>query len=613
MAPPFLISPIARGAGGRSRLWLIFILLAPFTSTVLAKNSVLLPEGSEWKYESSGSDLGSAWRAADFDDSAWSIGAGELGFGDGSERTVIATTNPAPNTIYFRTEFEVANPAVFTGLFARLLRDDGAIVYLNGTELMRSNMPSGTVTFATRALLQTEARDETKYFSAAKNRKLLQRGRNVLAVEIHQFAASDPDLSFDFELLASGVKPAAFVVRGPYLQNGAPSQITVRWRTNVPTRSHVRFGTAPGDQPKIVRTQNSTTEHKVTLRNLEPNTQYYYTIGTNAGVLEGKEASYSFRTPPPAGTEQPVHIWVLGDCGTGGDGSGRAESVRDGYLQSSFFAHNDVWLMLGDNAYFSGADDEYQAAVFDTHRPLLRNTILWSTIGNHETYSNASEPPYFKIFTLPAHGESGGLPSGTESYYSFDYAHIHFVCLDSMRSSRLPGAPMLKWLANDLQNTTQKWIIAFWHHPPYSKGSHDSDFELELVEMRENVVPILEAGGVDLVLTGHSHSYERSMLVDGHYDVSSTLTPAMIKDGGDGRVDGDGPYAKTSAPHAGAVYVVTGTAGQVSGGGYNHPVMFASLPLLGSFVLDVNGDQLDGRFVGADAAVHDQFTMQKTR
>jgi hypothetical protein len=171
---------------------------------------------------------------------------------------------------------------------------------------------------------------------------------------------------------------------------------------------------------------------------------------------------------------------------------------------------------------------------------------------------------------------------------------------------------MLRWLADDLQSTSQRWIIAFWHHPPYSKGSHDSDFEIELVEMRENVLPILEAGGVDLVLSGHSHSYERSMFIDGHYDVSTTLMPAMIKDPGDGREAGDGAYQKTAAPHAGAVYVVTGTAGQVSGGSYNHPVMFTSLPELGSFVLDVTGDRLDAHFVSIDSTAHDEFTIVKS-
>ena len=69
-------------------------------------------------------------------------------------------------------------------------------------------------------------------------------------------------------------------------------------------------------------------------------------------------------------------------------------------------------------------------------------------------------------------------------------------------------------------------MIAFCHHPPYTKGSHDSDADIELMEMRQNALPILEDAGVDLVLSGHSHSYERSFLIDGHYGTSSTFTSA---------------------------------------------------------------------------------------
>ena len=81
---------------------------------------------------------------------------------------------------------------------------------------------------------------------------------------------------------------------------------------------------------------------------------------------------------------------------------------------------------------------------------------------------------------------------------------------------------MLTWRENDLAETTQKWIIAYWHHPPYTKGSHNSDSESRLVDMRENALPILESSGVDLVLSGHSHSYERSYQLHGHYGTSGT-------------------------------------------------------------------------------------------
>src|SRR6185503_453330 len=129
------------------------------------------------------------------------------------------------------------------------------------------------------------------------------------------------------------------------------------------------------------------------------------------------------------------------------------------------------------------------------------------------------------------------------------------------------------WLQDDLAATTQDWIIAFWHHPPYTKGSHNSDTETELIQMRENALPILEAGGVDLVLCGHSHCYERSYLLNGHYGLSNSLTPAMKVDGGDGREDGTGAYQKPGglAANAGAVYAVAGSSGKISGGTLNHP------------------------------------------
>jgi hypothetical protein len=135
----------------------------------------------------------------------------------------------------------------------------------------------------------------------------------------------------------------------------------------------------------------------------------------------------------------------------------------------------------------------------------------------------------------PAEGEAGGLASGTERYYSFDYANIHLVCLDAMTSDRSPAGPMLTWLEEDLAATDKAWIIAFWHHPPYTWGTHNSDFERELIDMRENAVPILERYGVDLVLCGHSHVYERSWLLNGHYGYSSSFSPSMMVGTGLGR------------------------------------------------------------------------------
>ena len=411
------------------------------------------------------------------------------------------------------------------------------------------------------------------------------------------------------------------ITRGPYLQLGTPTSVVVRWRTDVATDSRVSRGTVAGQLTTNVDQATVTTEHEVTLTGLTPDTQYYYSVGSTASTL-ASGADFSFFTAPPAGTAQPTRIWVLGDSGTKG---AIAASVRNGYTSFAAGRYTDVWLMLGDNAYDSGTDAEYQAAVFDMYPSYLRQSVLWSTIGNHDTASSTNPPltiPHFQIFTNPTGGQAGGVPSGTEKYYSFDYGRIHFICLDSMTSSRTAGSAMLTWLQSDLESTTLDWIIAFWHHPPYTKGSHNSDTETQLVEMRTNILPILEAGGVDLVLTGHSHSYERSFLLDGHYGSSATLTPAMKLDAGSGREGGTGAYEKPAglAGNQGAVYAVAGNGGHVTnwdGGStaeFNpapHPAMFMSVLHLGSMVLDVDGNRLDAKMIRETGAVDDYFTIIK--
>ena len=200
------------------------------------------------------------------------------------------------------------------------------------------------------------------------------------------------------------------------------------------------------------------------------------------------------------------------------------------------------------------------------------------------------------------------MASGTERYYSFDYANVHFICVDAMTSGRTTNTAMFNWLRSDLQATAQEWIIAFWHHPPYTKGSHNSDAEGDLIQMRENFLPLLESYGVDLVLCGHSHCYERSYLLNGHYGFSSTFNATMQVDAGDGRTDGTGAYFKSTGD--GTVYTVAGNGGQATGGPLNHPAMFLSLNELGSLIIDVNSNRLDLQMLGP-SAVRDTFTIIK--
>ena len=605
------------------------ILLILGTIAPANADTVLLPAGSTWKYLDDGSNqTATGWQQSAFDDAVWVSGLAELGYGDGDEVTVVED-NPTPGytagatnryiTTYFRKSFTVANPADFIAISVRLLRDDGAVVYLNGTELRRDNMPAGPVTYSTLASSSLAAPAEATFYETFHDPGLLVPGMNFIAVEIHQSAANSSDISFNLAL--TGVTQPS-VTRGPYLQKAAPDAVTVRWRTNVASDSRVNFGTNVTTLDQRVDDATSTTEHEVRLTGLAAATPYFYDIGSTAAVI-ASGADFAFTTPPPAGSQGAIRIWVVGDSGTA---NGNADAVRDAFVAFNGAQHVDAWLMLGDNAYNSGTDLEYQAAVFDMYPELLRKMLLWSTIGNHETNQSQSTSllfPYLDIFSLPTAGEGGGVPSGTEKYYGFDYGPVHFICLDAMTSSRSTTGAMAQWLRADLEATTQKWIVAFWHHPPYTKGSHDSDTESQLIQMRERFVPILEAGGVDLVLCGHSHQYERSKLINGHYGLSGTLTAGMVLDAGSGQETGSGAYHKpvlASSANQGAVYVVAGSSGQVSAwtGGSTatvnptpHPVMFASLRRLGSVVLDVNGDRLDVKFIGSTAATEDTFTILK--
>lgn len=409
-------------------------------------------------------------------------------------------------------------------------------------------------------------------------------------------------------LIAAGLRAqGAAVTRGPYLQLGTASSVIVRWRTAAPADSVVRYGSRPDALTAVASVPGSRTEHVVTLTGLEPHTRYFYAVGTSSSTLAGGDLDHAFATSPPTGARAPVRIWALGDAGTA-DATARA--VRDAYQAREFTSGTQLVLMLGDNAYPAGTDAQYQAAVFDTFGAMLRRAVLWPTFGNHDAISSdaaSGTGPYFDAFSLPAGGEAGGVPSGTEAYYSFDYANVHVVCLDSSESDRSPSGAMAAWLRADLAASDAEWTIAFFHHAPYSKGTHDSDVDVGMREMRESIVPMLEAGGVDLVLAGHSHTYERSMFIAGHYGPASTFSPAHVVDGSDGAYG----YQKVRGAAAGAVYALSGSAGASGPGPLDHPAMRAAMANSGSLAIDIDGGRLRAFYVRDSGAIQDAFTILK--
>lgn len=163
----------------------------------------LVTAGSTWRYLDTGTNLGTGWRTNGFNDSGWSSGEAQFGYGDGDEETVVSYGPSKKNkfiTTYFRKQFVTANLANISRLELKLVFDDGAAVFLNGTQIALMNLTNNAAynSFATN----TQDLLQATWFTFPVNPTLLRNGTNVLAAEVHQATTNSPDLSFDAQLVA---------------------------------------------------------------------------------------------------------------------------------------------------------------------------------------------------------------------------------------------------------------------------------------------------------------------------------------------------------------------------------------------------------------------------
>jgi len=481
-----------------------------------------------------------------------------------------------------------------------------------------------------------------------------------------------------------------------FLQQVTADSALIKWRgeSNV-----VRAGT---DIEKLTLRVTARSEggHKLArLTGLEADTVYFYAIGNKARGSDSRQ----FRTAPLPGqlpADGNTHIWLLGDSGTATEQfrgryshKGEALAVKQGFLtynrEQAGNEPVDLLLLLGDNAYVAGTDAEWQGAFFDLYPDIISRTATWPTLGNHEMgmapidacllaalrrcdegpvvmpFGGISEssdpasydsdgsgpdgagPPYFAIFSLPTQGEAGGVASGTEQYYAFDHGNVHVVSLDSQLSNRdaTQRAAMRDWLVDDLTQNRLDWTIVIFHHPAYSRGeNHDSDLEQAEVDMRETFAPVFEDHGVDVVYSGHAHSYERSWYLHGHHGPSATFDASQHAQlnarGKPALGQGDEAYRQVS-PDTGSddktVYTVAGTAGKTDEENpcapgkmfgctlpnwLTHPAHRTFDPAIagarphglarrGSVVLDATDKTLTSRFVDEHGQVLDYFTISR--
>jgi hypothetical protein len=172
-------------------------------TALYATETTLISDTATWSYHDQGQNLGTAWREASYSVATWPSGAAELGYGDSDEATLIGFGGDSANkymTTYFRREFTPDSGTVFSELSLELLRDDGAVVYLNGGEVVRDNMPAGAVDYLTRAAGTADGVAEDTFYPFVLSPSLLVNGVNTIAVEVHQRAVTSTDLSFALRL-----------------------------------------------------------------------------------------------------------------------------------------------------------------------------------------------------------------------------------------------------------------------------------------------------------------------------------------------------------------------------------------------------------------------------
>ncbi len=405
--------------------------------------------------------------------------------------------------------------------------------------------------------------------------------------------------------------------------------MTIRYRTDLPTNSSIQYSL----NPKSFKLSKNIfgghqTEHILKLDSLEPNTTYYYRIVTNGTNTVG-DSTYFFKTAPNPGSKEKFSVWCIGDMFPGATQT----NVYEGFKKFTKGKYTNLFLTVGDNVYSGGTDADFQANFFNVYNngPLLKQSPLFTSVGNHDydAYAKNQDNPemaYFQNFTLPSSGQSGGLASNSEAYYAFDYGNAHFICLDSYAwgkdNKRIFDGPseQLSWLKSDLKANKLPWVIVYFHYPPYTKGTYDSDIVPELTKLREILTPVFDEFDVDMVISGHSHVFERSRPLSGLIGLSSEFNKktnwTQNSSGKYDKSENSCPYIFQTNPKEknGVMYVVNGVGGATGSprAGFPHPAMEYSLAGKGgSFYFEIENKRLDAKFIDETGQVLDQFTIMK--
>ncbi len=496
---------------------LIFIFII---NNVNAQTTTLIPTNSSWKYLDNGSNQGTAWRATTIDETGWLQGNAQLGYGDGDEATVVSYGSNSSNkyiTTYFRKTFSVADASQFINYTLNVKRDDGVAVFVNGTEVYRNNLAAN----ASSTTLATLASDDGGTFQTSSlPAGTFVTGSNTIAVEIHQNAANSSDISFDLELIGNITAPpvptAQKHIRWGTTKNPLEG-LTISWTNSTSaTTDQIKWGYTTAYEKGTTNVASRAGYAAATNKFfsftfpevLTPNTTIYYSLYDSVSSTWTAQKTY---TTSPALNTNTFSFAAIGDSRTNVGVWNTISNLANG--------KNPAFVVFNGDIVDTGSSASQWDAWFDNGTNLIANKLILHAQGNHDV---ASASYYQNIFDLP----KNNTPQ-TELYYSVDYGETIFICLNS----ETPGdAAQRTWLTNTLAaNVNKKWKVVSFHKPFYTVGPHAG----EMNSYWNTWFKDFDDYGVDLILTGHDHLYERFKPIN--RNVSTTNAVATY---GSGPTDG---------------------------------------------------------------------------
>ncbi|MBI1841757.1 MAG: metallophosphoesterase family protein [Verrucomicrobia bacterium] len=485
-------------------------------------DSTLVNMGELWSYSPSpppANASGPAWMELGFDDSKWSMA--RSGFDLENSRPALQSAQAAPARILLRRRFFLDDPAAIRSLRLKVEHEQGFIAYLNGKRVTQV-VGAGVSLVKQDPFLPAE---EDAVLSLAdidltSSRSLLQKGENVVALEGAQTWTGLSPVTLSALLTAN-------ISRGPFVQNNTPRSVVIAWRTDLLLDSVVKYGrTMALGQSKTLPAL--TNDHAVTLTGLEPDTQYYYRVTGRSGSDSVASDIDFFQTFRERG---PVHFAFIADTG---------QNTAAQFAQAQVLAQLAPELVLhGGDIIYAGFDDKTpDTRVFAQYlrqTGQMRNTPFFLSIGNHDLNCCAGDPaewnPTNMVLNAPHFQSTFYLPTnsatGTEHFYSFDQGDVHFVALYNPWFTVYDfnaNTQQYQWLTNDLAGSAKPWKVLFFHSPIAHSGEHslaDRNYNgvLDQVEMMQLIGQAARLYGVQLVLSGHDHNFERFCPTNGLHAV----------------------------------------------------------------------------------------------